>query len=169
VPLGYGVRMQEPGDGVIVLTFFTAADAPAMCQGDSDPDLRRRFDSPPEFVPSLAHSLEVIRRWERERAAGERFPFAVRDATTGELLGGCELRPTAPGVANLSYWTYPAHRGRGVATRVVALLLRLMSHDDRFETVEALIDRDNAASRRVVAHNGFAEAGERDGRMVYIK
>ena len=98
---GYRVGMQELGDGVVVLTFFVAADAAVLCQGDGDPELRRRFDFPNDFVPSLAHSLEIIQRWDRERAAGERFPFAVRDAATGELLGGCELRPTAPGVANL--------------------------------------------------------------------
>src|SRR5262245_44052784 len=43
------------------------------------------------------------------RARQARFAFAVRHAETGELRGGCELRPLGNEAANLSYWTYP-HR-----------------------------------------------------------
>ena len=156
-------------DDDLILTLFVAGDAAVLCEGDGDPELRRRFEFPDDFVPSLTHSLEVIHRWEREREAGERFPFAVRDAATGELLGGCELRPVAPGVANISYWTYPGHRDRGVATGAVALASTFAFSDDRFRTLEALIEPDNTASRRVVARNGFAASGEREGRLLYVR
>src|SRR5215211_7111629 len=97
-----------PSDGVVALSLFERGDAAVLRDGDHDPEHRRRFDFPQSFVPSLQHSLDTISRWERERLTGKRFPFAVRDANTGDLLGGCELRPRCGDAADLSYWTYPA-------------------------------------------------------------
>lgn len=105
-----GLLRQQTTDGVVTLTPFVRDDAPVMCDGDRDPEHRRRFAFPDDFVPSVRHSQEVIARWEQERIAGTRFPFAVRDAITGTLLGGCELKPQGTEAANLSFWTYPAHR-----------------------------------------------------------
>lgn len=158
-----------PGDGVVVLGFFRPGDAAVMCEGDQDPEHQRRFEFPGDFVPSLRHSRDVISRWERERAAGERFSFAVRDAGTGELLGGCELRPLGGGTANLSYWTYPAHRSRGVASRAVALACEIAFRQFHFRRLEVLTDPDNAVSRRVALRNGFSEAGVRDGRVLHVR
>ena len=87
----------------------------------------------------------MIAQWERKRAAGERFPFAVRDAGTGELLGGCELRPVGKGAASLAYWTYPAHRSRGVASRAVALACQVASEQLRFRQLEVVADPETAA------------------------
>jgi hypothetical protein len=42
---------------------------------------------------------------------------------TGLLLRGCELRIQPSGSAHVSYWTNAAGRGRGCATRSLALLL----------------------------------------------
>ena len=157
------------GDGVVTLAFFRPGDATIMCQGDHDSEHRRRFEFPRDFVPSLGHSQDVISRWERERETGERFAFAVRDAGTGELLGGCELRPLGGGTANLSYWTYPAHRSRGVASRAVALACEVAFRHFHFRRLEVLTDPDNAVSRRVAQRNGFAEAGVRDGRVLHVR
>ena len=112
-------------DGVIVLTFFTPSDAPVLFEADGDAEHRRRFDFPDDFVPSLRHSENVIARWELERIASIRFAFAVRSVANGELLGGCELRPLGSGAASLSYWTYPQHRCRGVASRAATLACEL--------------------------------------------
>ena len=158
----------EQGDGVVVLTAFAAADAPSLRDGDLDPERRRRFEFPEGFVPSLEHSLAVIARWEREREAGSRFTFAVRDAEAGTLLGGCELRPLARGAANLSYWTYPAHRNRGVASRAVAIAIRLAFAGLGLTRLEVLVDPDNDSSRKVVLRNAFEEVGARYSRVLYV-
>jgi len=158
-----------PSDGVVTLTLFRPSDAAVLRDGDHDPEHRLRFEIPDDFVPSLEHSQDVISRWERERAAGARFAFAVRAADTGELLGGCELRPLCSEAANLSYWIYPAHRLRGVATRAVALTCQVAFLEFRFHRLEAAIDRDNISSRQVALRNGFRESGLRDGRVVYIQ
>lgn len=168
VNLLYDRGMELPGDGVVTLSFFVPSDAPVLRDADDDPEHRRRFEFPVDFVPSLQRSLEVIARWEEERVAGTRFPLAVRDAVTATLLGGCEIKPLPNGAANLSYWTYPAHRGRGVASRAVALTCGYAFGKLGLKRVEILTDPDNAPSRRVAVRNGFREAGVRDGRILYI-
>ena len=158
-------------DGVVSLSEFTLPDAPIMSLADADPEHRGRFAFPATFVPSIEHSEEVIRRWQRETLAGERFTHAVRAATTLDLLGGCELRPLREGAANVSYWTYPSHRSRGVASRALALLVKLAPDLYGFASLEAEIDPDNIASRKVVERNGFLLTATRkeNGRVVYAR
>ena len=74
------------------------------------------------------------------------------------------MRPTAGNVANVSYWTYPPHRGRGFATRALRLLMEV-GHD--FDALEALIDADNDASIAVALACGFTRGCVRDGRVVF--
>jgi RimJ/RimL family protein N-acetyltransferase len=156
-------------DDVVVLGPFVASDAPVLCEADADPEHRRRFDFPEGFIPSLRHSEEVIARWDRERRAGERFTFAVRDSSTGELLAGCELRPLGDGAANVSYWTYPRHRRRGIATRAAALLCEAALRQFGFGRLEITADVDNTASRRIATRLGFREAGTREVRILYLR
>jgi RimJ/RimL family protein N-acetyltransferase len=158
----------ESSDDVIILSLFQRADARVLVEADSDPEHRRRFDFPPDFRPSLRHSEDVIARWEGERVAGKRFPYAVRSAATGELLGGVELLRLGDKLANLSYWTHPHHRRRRVASRAVSLVCRLAFHEFGFRSLRVLIDADNVASRGVALGNGFQETGLQDGRVCYI-
>jgi RimJ/RimL family protein N-acetyltransferase len=157
-----------PTDGVVVLNRFRAPDAAAMRDGDRDPEHRRRFDFPPDFVPSIGHSLAVVARWRREREAGRRFTFAVRDVRAGTLLGGCELRPAANGAANLSYWTYPAHRKCGVASRAVALAISHAFGDLGLVRLELAVDAGNLPSLKVALRAGFRQAGFRDEKVLYV-
>src|SRR5512147_3257025 len=150
--------MELPSDGVVTLSRFVPGDAPVMRDADDDPEHRRRFEFPDDFVSSLQHSLEVVARREHEWTAGTRYSFAVRDAITTTLLGGCELKPLPTGAANLSYWTYPGHRGRGVASRAVALACRFAFDELGLRRVEILTDPDNVPSRRVAVRSGFRAA-----------
>jgi RimJ/RimL family protein N-acetyltransferase len=159
--------MEYTGD-VIMLSLFQRADAAVLLEADADPEHRHRFDFPPDFRPSLQHSEDVIARWEAERLARKRFPYAVRDAATGELLGGVELLPLGDNVANLSYWTHPRYRRRGVAGRAVMLVCRLAFGEFGFRALQILVDTDNVASRRTAVGNGFREVGAQDARVCYV-
>jgi RimJ/RimL family protein N-acetyltransferase len=166
-----GESVAEPlaSDGVVTLGFFRADDAAVLAEVDRDREHRLRFGFPLGFVPSLEHSRSVISRWERERAAGERFTLAVRNCATGELVGGCELRPLYDEVANLSYWTHPAHRGRGFASRAVALACDVAFRELGYARLEVLTDPDNVRSRGVAVRNGFREIGIKDGRILHVR
>lgn len=159
--------MPKHTDGVVALGLFELADAPALVELDRDPEHRRRFEFPEDFVPSLAHSRAVITRWQGEREAGERFPYAVRDAVTGELVGGVELLPLADHVANLSYWTFPAYRRRGFASRAATLACALAFTELGCRALRVVVDPDNTASRRIAVRSGFREAGFLGKQVLY--
>jgi len=157
-----------PSDDSVELTFFRPSDAAAMRDMDADPEHRRRFDFPEEFIPSLAHSEKVIASWTGAREEGQ-FVFAVRARASGELLGGCEIWLLGDSVANVSYWTIPRHRAHGVASRAVALLYELVRTRPGIRRLEIIVDPDNIASRRVAMSAGFHEVGMREGRVLHIK
>jgi RimJ/RimL family protein N-acetyltransferase len=83
-------------------------------------------------------------------------------------FGGCQLQRHEDGPWTVSYWTGAAHRGQGVATRALKLLL---SHFDRegITGLECHVAEDNAASRRVAEAAGFTDplvAVEPDGQVM---
>jgi RimJ/RimL family protein N-acetyltransferase len=155
-------------DGEISITLYVESDASILCEADHDPEHRKRFDFPVDFVPSVEHARYVIAVWAKEREAGRRFAFAVRKTGTGELLGGCELRPLGNGRANVSYWVHPRHRRKGVASSAVRLLSRKVAPAYGFVTLELLTEADNLASRGVARNCDFTESGTRDGLILHL-
>lgn len=144
-------------DGVIVLNGHTADDIPAHLAGE-DEETARRFG----WWPQTSTEAQVRRaydNWASEwRTGGPTRAFAAREAATGRLVGGCELRLRPDGSAEVSYWTSAGQRRRGFSTRALGLLLQYGSSIGvtRFESHVA---EDNVASRRVSERNGFRAAG----------
>ena len=141
----------------------------ALPGGDSDPEHRLRFEFPEEFIASPEHSARVIGEWTRQLEEGGPFVFAVRSNVGHTLLGGCEIRLSRGGRANLSYFTLPQHRRGGVASRAVALVCRIASSSLCVRCLEIAADIDNTGSRRVAIKNEFREIGMRDHRILYAK
>jgi RimJ/RimL family protein N-acetyltransferase len=145
-------------DGHIVLDGHTLADAEAHWRGEDD-EMRRRFDWPLMRRVTLEHVQGVMRRWMEARiAGGPMFVCAVRDLA-GVLVGGCELRLIDAERANVSYWLYPEHRGRGYAARALALLCDAALRVEGVGRLEAHVAPDNVASRRLAERCGFVETG----------
>ncbi len=141
-------------DGEIVLDGHVLADAEAHLAGE-DAEMRRRFEAP--GPATLGGTRAAMARWIAARAAGgPMFAYAVR-GPDGALIGGCEIRLLAADRARVSYWMFPAFRGRGHAARALALLVEAAAPFPR--QLEAHIDADNAASRRVAEKAGFSESG----------
>ncbi len=88
----------------------------------------------------------------------------------GEVVGTCSFRrPPADARVEIGYGIAPSRRNRGYATRAVgAILARAPLYG--VAVVEAETALANAASQRVLEHNGFTREGERDdpgdGRVV---
>jgi RimJ/RimL family protein N-acetyltransferase len=61
--------------------------------------------------------------------------------------------------AHVSYWLFPAFRGRGYASRALAMLCAEAEKIDGLGRLEAHIDADNLASQGVAVRNGFARDG----------
>ena len=155
-------------DGVVVLDGFSPADVAAHLAGEDD-EQARRFGWWPRRSTGETVRATIERRiaeWAEGRA---RRAFAVRDAATGELVGGCELRVLQPGFAEASYWTFPAYRGRGFASRALELACRFAAAELGVDRVELLIEPDNEASLRVARRAGFLPIGTKvddRGRLV---
>lgn len=151
-------------DGVILLNRHTDDDIPAHIAGE-DEETARRFGWWPRTSTPVGVK-DAFARWASEwETGGPTRTFAAREQATGRLLGGCELRIQPDGSAHVSYWTSATDRGRGYATRSLALLLRY-ARTVGIGQAEAHIAADNHSSRRVAEKAGFLPAGtftEQDG------
>jgi RimJ/RimL family protein N-acetyltransferase len=156
-------------DGVVTLTGHTLADVGAQLAGE-DEEHARRFGWYP-YRSTTTSVRAAIRRWRREwREQGVCRAFAVRDAETGALAGGCELRFRSAESAEASYWIFPAYRGRGWAARALKLAVPWAA-DAGVRRFVVEIEPDNAASARVALRAGFVPAGERlneQGRRMMV-
>src|SRR2546421_10206074 len=81
------------------------------------------------------------------RSGGVNTYGRSRDLGSGpNLVGGCETRLQPDGSAEVSWWTFPEHRRRRLATRGVRLMLEYFSNTLRISKFIALIEPDNYAS-----------------------
>jgi streptomycin 6-kinase len=143
-------------DGVVLLDAHTISDAEAHLRGE-DAEMLLRFDSPARAT--LEQTRAAIGRWIDARAAGgPMFAYALR-RPSGLLVGGCEVRRSSPKSANVSYWVFPEFRNQGYATRALTLLCESARRLRYVRQLEAHVDPDNIASRRVAEKAGFVEAG----------
>jgi RimJ/RimL family protein N-acetyltransferase len=143
-------------DGVILLDSHRLEDAEAHLAGE-DEEMMRRFDSAQKAT--LKQTRAVMARWIAARAAGgPEIAYALR-RPSGVLTGGCATYLISPDRANVSYWIFPRFRGLGYATRAMALLCEAVARIAGLSQIEAHVDADNLASRRVAEKAGFVEAG----------
>jgi RimJ/RimL family protein N-acetyltransferase len=152
--------MTEPTltDGVVVLDLHTLADVEAHHAGE-DEEQARWFGRYPKRS-SREQVRAAVERWrESWRTGGPTRAFAVRDAASGTLVGGCEVRLREDGVASLSWWVFPPHRRRGFASRAVRLACDHAFAYWGVERAEAEVDARNVASRATARRAGFTEEG----------
>jgi len=140
-----------------VLNAHTAADVGRHLAGE-DEETARRFGWWPRHSTER-NVLDAYEDWARQWSqGGATRAFATRDAATGLLVGGCELRIKPDGSGQVSYWTHAAQRGRGYAARSLRLLCGYAASIG-VSRLESHVAPDNLASRRVSLAAGFA-AGE---------
>ena len=151
------IRLPESvTDGEIILDSHIILDAEAHLRGE-DEEMLRRFDT--SRRSTLEQTRVAIRRWIEARAAGgPMFAYALRQPSR-LLVGGCEIRLLSPDRASVSYWIFPKFRNQGYATRALALLCETAARIQNVKEIEAHIDADNIASRRVAEKAGFIETG----------
>ncbi|HEX3327270.1 MAG TPA: GNAT family protein [Actinomycetota bacterium] len=143
-------------DEIVVLDAFTLEDVDVHLAGEDD-EHARRFGWYPE------HSTEATVRaafagWvEGWRGGGPARAFAVRKRNSGDLVGGCEIRTGEGRAAEVSYWTFPQYRRRGYASHALVLLSDFAFRQLGVDRIEAQVEPDNEASRRVVESVGFIE------------
>ncbi len=116
-------------------------------------------------MPSPYHredAISYLHKCEQERAEGKTFNFLAVDDANG-ILGSFGLMELdkAPGYGEIGYWVAKEARGKGVATRAVALLRDWAATEKGCELVELVIHQENGLSIRVAERTGFLDTGER--------
>lgn len=146
-------------DGVVRLRLMSDADVPAVVAAIDDP-LIPRFTTVPH-----PYGEDEARQWQRSSAsgmaAGTDLPTLMVDAADDTLLGAMGIHAIDPqsGRASAGYWVAASARGRGVAQRGLALLVRFAFEELAIKRIELWIEPVNVASLRVAEAAGFTREG----------
>lgn len=115
---------------------------------------------------TMSTYVMTLRRLRDDAAAGNTLPFAIvwNGALVGQLtIGNLGREPAEP--AYVGYWIDREYAGRGVTTRALALALDHVFGVSDLPRVEANIQPENHASRRVVEKLGFRAEELRPGHL----
>ena len=147
-------------DGTLLLRLPREADAPAIAEACSDPEIARWIPVP---VPYRLEDARAFVAFTAEGWSSGREPtFVIADAADQALLGTLALhrRADEPGKAAVGYWLAPGARGRGAATRAVRLVVRwAFAIEPSLVRMELLTLVGNEASGRVALRAGFTREG----------
>ncbi|AVT32587.1 MULTISPECIES: GNAT family N-acetyltransferase [unclassified Plantactinospora] len=145
-------------DGTVCLRSWREDDLDCVRAAAHDPRIVEATTVPGVFSVDAGQAF-IRRQWSRADS-GEGVSLAIADAVTGQAIGSAVLmlRPQ-PGVAGLGYWLIPSARGRGIATRAARLASSWAIDVAGIARVEAWVEPENEASRRVLTAAGFEQEG----------
>lgn len=156
-------------DGVVTLRPFRSEDARElyMAVRESLPDLKPWLGWAHEGYSwqEAQDFISVTRaRWEENTL----FAFAVTDANTGNVVGGCSLSHLHPvyHLCNVGYWVRSSRCGEGIAGRAARLVARFGFEHAGLIRAEIVIAVGNEKSVRVAEKIGAHYEGRLLNRMV---
>ena len=149
-------------DEQVALRPWTMDDVDEIVRCCNDPLVPRFIPVIP--VPYTAADAEWYVRRNDEPAE---LNLAITDAGDGRLLGaiGFSLKRWDPEIAEIGYWLAPEARGRGAATRALALLSRWLLRTDPPARLQLTTDVANQASQAVARRAGFTREALLRGGM----
>ena len=102
---------------------------------------------------------------------GAMYAFAITDAQTEKILGGCSLSHIHPvyHFCNLGYWVRTSRHGEGIAARATKLISQFAFEKVKLIRAEIVIAVGNEASKRVAEKVGAHYEGILLNRMVVGK
>ena len=134
-------------------------DREALVAAVADPEIPRWTSIREGY--GLADADAWFEESEQRRLRGEELNLLVTGADDRLLASlGLIREDHPPGVAEIGYWVAAPARGRGVASRAVALLRDWAVRELGLHRVELLIHVENAPSRRTALKAGFRDTGE---------
>lgn len=101
-----------------------------------------------------------------------RSPAAWLMVESDEIVGLCSLMaaPDRSGAIEIGYGVAASRRGKGIASRAIADLVRVMADQRGITALTANTAIDNLASQKVLQNNGFRKIGRRtdavDGELI---
>ena len=141
----------------LYLRRFTAADAPLLCELDSDPEVMRHIS---KGVPTPLATIEkeILPSWLRMYELSDHLGiWAAHETATDRFIGWFLLRPDryVPDDPELGYRLRRDAWGRGYATEGSRALIEEAFQHWEIERIVARTLVGNAASRRVMEKCGL--------------
>ena len=160
---------QEVTDGIILLRPFRLEDAQETFTAvrESIADLKSWMSwAYDDYSPN--DTREFIRITRSRWQEGTLYAFAITDASSGRVLGGCSLSHIHPvyHLCNLGYWVRSSRRGSGIAGRAARMAAQYAFEKIGLVRVEIVIAPENEASLRVAEKVGAHYEGLLRNRMV---
>ncbi|WP_345943935.1 GNAT family N-acetyltransferase [Streptomyces sp. SID3212] len=153
--LGHGLRLRP----------WRTGDEATLVRGQTDPEFLR-WNTPLVPVTDEAGAAEHIRQRAEGRESGEMAHFCVTDAADGRILGhvGLALIDLRMRSARVGYWVLPEARGRGVASRALAVCGRWGFEEAGLHRIDLGHALGHDASCRIAERCGYRYEGTiRDG------
>jgi len=144
----------------LLLRDFREDDWPAVLAYQSDP-LYLRYYEWTERTPEAVRDFVRMFLDHQQSQPRAKFQLAVVLKASGELIGNCGIRLTAPGSheADMGYELSPAHWGCGYATEAARAILDFGFTELGVHRVWATTLADNAGSARVLEKLGMRLEG----------
>ena len=138
---------------------ITAEDAPRIVEACTDAETQRWLGQLPSPY-TLEDALVYVESRTRMHAEGSGETWAVTEPGDDRILGTVGWFNHVPSVeAEIGYWVHPDARGRGVATRALALATDYAVDRLGVQKVTCFAAVGNVGSRRVIEANGFRQYG----------
>ncbi|TDD16347.1 GNAT family N-acetyltransferase [Nonomuraea diastatica] len=148
----------ELTDGVVVLEPLTAEDAMDFHRMMAEPSVAVYSVGPPATLEDNERRCRYTGYW---WASGQRVELAIRDAASRAFAGHLQLTQVAPalGQGMIGYSLVPSHRGKGLMTRAVRLLVDWAFASTPLHRIVAGTEAGNTASQRVLERAEFSREG----------
>jgi RimJ/RimL family protein N-acetyltransferase len=140
----------------VVLRPWRLEDVPAVTAACQDGEIARWL----AFVPQ-PYTNEHAQLYVEEciRADEDRRPFAIADASSGDVVGSIDLGINRLQTGHVGYWVAAQARGRGLASDALRALSLWAFESLGLGRVELVTDPENIASQRVAEKAGFQREG----------
>jgi len=159
-------------DELISLRPFEFGEAQALYAAvrESLPELKPWMSwANEDYMVDTANNFITITRanWSN----GTMYAFAITDAATNEIIGGCSLSHIHPvySFCNLGYWVRTSKRGQGIAGRAAKLAAKFAFEKVGLIRAEIVVAVGNTASQRAAEKIGAHYEGILLNRMVVRK
>jgi RimJ/RimL family protein N-acetyltransferase len=140
----------------VILRPWRLEDVPAVTAACQDAEIARWL----ALVPQPYGEADARFYIEQCLAsADDRRPFAIDDASTGDLAGAIDLRISHLKTGHVGYWVAPQARGRGVAADALVTLSRWAFDSLGLGRMELVTDPENVPSQRAAEKAGFQREG----------
>lgn len=141
----------------ILLREMVEADAHAILKMRSNVEVMRYLDREP--AKSLEDALEYIKKIQFGISSNSGITWAIADAETDLLVGtiGFWRIDVEHYRGEIGYMLQPEHQGKGLMQEAMELALDYAFTQLKLHSIEANVNPDNLASKKILERNGFVQ------------